>query len=650
MTTLTTTQPAAQREADDMDAFPDAVCATNPFTDNRVNGPSDGGVDVDDIHAAAFGRLTELAGEAVALRRGIGAVLWGEAGVGKSHVLARLMRWAEKEGRAHAVYLHNLQADPDNLPRSLLKAVVSVLTRGRVSGFRSTPLYGLALGLLREALDDGGPTWRPWAEAARAYARLVERIGPSADRPTYDVLYRYLYSSHRAYKTRDEAEARLAVRWLSGDWLDPAEARLLGLTAGAGAGRPVALEDNERIKQVLVALSRAALSRGRPFLLCFDQVDNLDERQAAALSRFLEALLDAAPDLLVVTAGVQASLFRWRQDNVFQDSAWDRVAQFEVALQKLSPRDGRRIVAARLEEFVTPFAGSDAVRRRVHEDDLFPLGRVWADEFFGSKVEVRPRDVMNGAREAWRRQQEAIRQVGGDAWLRDWGGSPVIIPPTVDWTEEQLCDAIDHKVTQKIAELCDEQRQRPETLPPDEGNLVGLVAALLRQCGGLEVERPPSGTPDRQFPYSLVARRQAERRTVRCLVNSSAFSSATALRWLAQNAETPDFLLLVTEERSPLAFGAQPDAKGRQYYEDLRGRGEARFRHIELTFEEYIRLDALHAVIGMAHSGDLEIELPGGAPRRVGEGEVIESHRRQGWCLAIPVLRDLLAGRCGMLE
>ena len=82
-----------------LDDFFALVGASNPFVDNRVNGPAGDGVDVEDIHRAEFARLTTLAGEAPDLHRGVGVVLWGEAGVGKSHLLARLVRWGDQDGR-----------------------------------------------------------------------------------------------------------------------------------------------------------------------------------------------------------------------------------------------------------------------------------------------------------------------------------------------------------------------------------------------------------------------------------------------------------------------------------------------------------------------------------------------------------------------
>ena len=56
-------------------------------------------------------------------------------------------------GQALFVYLHNLQASPENLPRSLLKSVISILTRGRIDHFAATPLYRLVMTFLAESVD-----------------------------------------------------------------------------------------------------------------------------------------------------------------------------------------------------------------------------------------------------------------------------------------------------------------------------------------------------------------------------------------------------------------------------------------------------------------------------------------------------------------
>jgi hypothetical protein len=648
-------RPIAKCVSANFERFFAAIQSSNPFIDNRVNGPAHAGVDVDDIQRTRFEQLVSLARQARDLRRGLGAVLWGEAGIGKSHLLSRVVRWAEHDDQACAIYLHNLQASPENLPRSLLKSVVGILTRGQASGFQATPLYALVLAFVKEALHHDTTVRHPWSAVERAYGRLIDRLSGEdssraapIDRAVYEVLYRFFRSAYRAPKTGDERLAALAVRWLAGEYIDPEDARQLGLQ-GRGQETPIALADNQQFKQVLVALCRMALSGEKPFLLCFDQVDNLDDEQASALSRFLEALIDSAPNLFVVTAGIQATLLGWRETKVIQDSAWDRLAQFQVSLQRLSVTEGRRIVAARLRKWLLPFAHLDQVRARQQEDDLFPLGSAWANEFFGDKIDLRPRDVINGAREGWWREQELLEQQGGPAWLAAWGNrSPTSFKSRdVELTPQQIHAAIDGRIAQKIAECCAPRRLQPQTLPPDADNLAGLIAGLATRLGELEVAFPPAGEPSRQFPYNLVVSPKTGKAArapigLRVLGDSSAASTTAALRWLTRANRLAQRTLLVTDARRPLQFSSQPASKGRQYYEELAQRDRGLFRHMELTFDQYAYLDALQAVIGMARSGDLEIELPGSTTRRVTEQEAIESHRRQGRYRTAAVIGELL--------
>ena len=218
--------------------------------------------------------------------------------------------------------------------------------------------------------ETGKNSTAPWPILEHAYYRLVDRLGaqdPSRsgliDRTTYEILYNFFRCAYRVSigKTTDDKPAQLAVRWLSGESLDPEEAAALRLPRAA-ADEPTGLVDGQQIKQVLVCLGQLALSVQRPLILCFDQVDNLDEDQAAALARFMEALIDGVPNLLLVTTGIQSSLLRWKDVRVIQDSAWDRIAQFEIFPQRLTAADAQRIVAARLVAFQQGFAQLEVVR------------------------------------------------------------------------------------------------------------------------------------------------------------------------------------------------------------------------------------------------------------------------------------------------
>src|SRR5438094_5218286 len=107
-------KPAVPPTTPTLDAFFDHVRYSNPFDLNRVVPASVIREDAEQVHRAPFDQLTALAGQVLTNRRAVGAVLWGEAGIGKSHLLARLQHWAEEDGkpdggRAIFIYLSNLQ-------------------------------------------------------------------------------------------------------------------------------------------------------------------------------------------------------------------------------------------------------------------------------------------------------------------------------------------------------------------------------------------------------------------------------------------------------------------------------------------------------------------------------------------------------------
>ncbi len=641
----------------DLDGFFDHVRYTNPFDVNRVGESSFSETDAEAVHHAAYVQLLDLARKAHKQHLGIGALLWGEAGIGKSHLLARLGRWAGPEQRqAVFVYLSNMQSAPEHLPRTVLRRTVSILTRGRVDRFWETPLYRLMNATIRQALKDDKGTW----DAAKvAYNRLLDDLCAEApakagfvDRPTYTVFFDFFRSAYQAcYEGNDDGHAALAARWLSGDPLDSDEARLLGLPPAGQRDVAVSLAD-EQIKNVLVALAQIAQFRGAPLILCFDQVDNLEEEQYAALARFQHALLDSACNLLLITSGLRETLDHWLKTGmVLVDSTWHRLTQYEIHLQRVSVAEARQIIQARLQPFQSPFMTVEPVKSLVQKDLLFPLGEPWAKKFLAGKIEVRPRDVINWAREGWHCQQDALKLVGGKTWLQEWGKEQTSeqVSPL---PEETIQELIDQKVALKLQEHKRERQLEPQTLPPDADNLVGLLHTLLQRCLNvsqfeslLAVERLQRPRYGQRPPYDLTLRQRRGqsdeyRSGVLCLVVSNRTSMTAFLRRLAQDTQPPQRLVLITEERRPL----DPAAAGKEYLEQLRQRHQSGFQHIHLTFDEYAELDALQGVVGLARSGDLEIALPGGQSRRVSEEEVMDSHHRRQRYLAHPLLRLLLAG------
>lgn len=640
-----------------LDDFFTALATRNPFLDNRVNGPLTSDATVPAIHQREFERLIALAGDARQASQGIGVVVWGEAGIGKSHLLARLTDWAEQEKNGCLIYLHNLQSTPAALPRSILRAVLSTLTRGPMAAWDETLLFRLANAFVREALAATPEQTYTYAQAQYAVDRLVNALRARSaaaavlhDPAIYHVLFQFFLAAYQAARQEStDRLARLAIRRLAGDSLDPDETRAVGVRPAGDETLP-ALADAQEIKKVLVAVCRMAASRHQPIILCFDQVDNLEPDQAAALGRFLEAVLDSTGNLLTVVAGVKATLMQWRAQKVIQDSAWDRLGQFEIDLHRVSPNDARRILTARLHAFLRPFAELPEVRSARASDPSFPLGEAWVRRTLDNKAEVRPRDFINFAREAWRRLQEALAMRGGPAWLAQWQVAPAEPLATGLLDPQQLREAIDCKVAEKLGEFRALRGAMPESLPPDAENLAGLFRALLRDAlphvaptWALEEAASLATGGGRPFVDFLIRETSAGktgqlRRGVLVWTSGSAQSTTAALRRLEQAVGELDQVVLITDERLPLPRGRV----GQQIYEQLLEQGPSRFRHLELRMADQIDLDVLVSVAGLARAGDLELLLPGGVSRPLSEEEVKDSLHRQGRYAKAPFLRVLL--------
>ena len=591
-----------------------------------------------------------------------GSAWWcgGEPGIGKSHLLARLCRWADEENHACYVFLHNVQASPERLPRYVLKCVISRLAAGRVAGLHGTKLYWLVTRMIKEALHRWPPQGEnPTPDEARlAYLRLAqERVAENhnagADsRRIYEVLFQFfLAANYRRHGKGPERPAQLALRWLSGDDLDAAEAAELGL--GLSGDDLDTLPDEQSIQSVLVALAEHARCCGQTMLLCFDQVDNLADEQMRSLSQFLHPLIENARNLLVITSGVQQKLLDFVDRQIVLRAAWERIAQAELRLNRIDLEQARQLLELRLERSLEPFATVEEIRRHLQEDTLFPLGRDWLTERFSGLIEVRPRDVINWARDRWDQQRREAEDLGGREWLRLWPttNSSAGRSPSPDSPPATLDEWIDEKVSAKIQEQIARRTLEPDSLPPDAANLAGLVESLLAQAiahqsaeSARRCRRPHAPRMSAQPAYDLTIDRPGEANpasqvSVKFLATGSATSASAVLRRMMHDSDPPSLAVLVTDQRQPLHLGS----RGREYLDNLTARGPQRFQHVELTLVEYAELDALQAVVGDARSGDLEIELGNGKTRPVTEAEVIASHHRADRYRRHRLLRLLLA-------
>ncbi len=633
------TMKAASIPVVDLPRFLRAVEKTNPFKRDAVTGTKGGDIDVQEVHRREFQRI-QHAVEAVRTDGGAaGVLLIAPAGLGKSHLLARLERWAREDARCTMVILHNVVAAPERMARAVLGATLHLLAGAQDVAFAQSDLYALLNYAVRRLYSGRG------APSPQVRIKLLREAGGRLD-PRGDILaalIAFLQSTMDADHggAGGSERAQLAIEWLSGQQIDATSARDLGLrAAGEVAELPEGAE--ERVLAVLAGLGALA---ERPFILCLDQVDNLDAPAIAALTRFLHGVVDQVNNLVVITSGVKDSMLGFHDQGVIPRAAWDRMAQVKVELPMILPGEAKKIVAARVERFTDPFRAIpalDAVRRH---DPLFPISSVWLDGQL-RVPELRPRDVISWCRERWACEQRRLQEVGDGAWLSTWGApaSETVGGVAIPSVASQLHAAIDAAVSLKITEAIGQRRLRPQSLPPDESRLSELVLKLLSHC-----TREPYTLADYEScprkpagPYHLLARERANGKEylngVTFIATTSKTAGTNALKRITADPGELDHRLLVTDERRPLEVGP----KGQAHLAELRAMGSGAFREIRFRFDDYALLDALAAVLGAARVGDLEIEWPTGEFRPVREAEAAESMHRGKWFLRQPLLAELL--------
>ena len=272
MTKKSVTADSASRKNINTEAFLHALRCTNPFSKNRVSGAADFEADVPTIHGKEFDKLLKRVQRVAAGGASSGLLILGSAGVGKSHLLGRLARWAHKDGAATVLFLHNIVASPERLPRYLLRASVSVLAGLSPEGYGKSALHRLLWrAILQRTRKKGGPGAR--LPAVDAAAKTLEAIVREVD-DRGDVARALIEVYRFCREGGDDAareRARAAVQWLSGESIEKGAADALHMTAldDDGAG----LADDAEVELVFRVLAHLGTVAGHPIVLCVDQVE-----------------------------------------------------------------------------------------------------------------------------------------------------------------------------------------------------------------------------------------------------------------------------------------------------------------------------------------------------------------------------------------
>ena len=531
----------------------------NPFRNAVATDPwQTPAADVTTIHDEAFRRCCHRLEEVRSQGRTTSALIYGEAGSGKTHLLARLRAHIVRPGApGDGIFIAvTLQTSPQMIWRHLRRCLADNLLRRTDS---RSQLERLLLERLAEssahATDVTGLLERLRTEARHHnglvsdFSELFDYI-ESQSAVSFDLNLRAVIGHLLLRRHLSEARA-----WLRGESLhDTALNRMeIGRTDDDESA-----EDQAR--EIVLALCGLAGPQ-TPLVFCFDQVEamqvNLQDHDGLfAFGQAVMSLYNSTRNLLLISC-VQAAFLTTLKEAV-RGAAWDRLTSGgEMVLELLDRRQAGQLITARIE------AEPELARLRAAQPEaLWPLGPADVSAALNVGGRCTPRKLLGVCAERF----DALRSGVSAA------------PPPLD---------------EIIAGQWQQQLAQSGGLPEKTNEILLHGLPLLCELTGRRWR-------DHTLPrdVSLVAESQAGQVSISLCNHENMTSLAGLLRRL--NAATPERLVLLRDERLTLGRHA---ARTRQYSAELLAKGA---RWVQPSPEALAALDALRLLLSEAKSGNLD--------------------------------------------
>lgn len=382
--------------------FARAKSVINPFVSNRVDSAWDpDSIDVEAINRTAFNRCAETIELVRNTARCRGLLLSGEPGSGKTHLLQRLRRHVQRNGRDCFVYVPPVSG-PDRFFRDLLQYTVQDLVGSRTGSPSSQIETLLVRELLQAETQEKLPAAVFWAnirkrnpsgEALFAWLdgpmqRLCDRL--QLDPEVTRVLRHYL-AEHRRFD---------AYSWLLGRSVPEAVVERLGVSR--------TLEEDADALHALVALSRLA-GTSSVLVLAFDQLEGLqvDAQDQLGLRAFATGVAKLFVECRnVATISCVQTYFKQDLERAVPSPHMDRLAQDQGALTPLEVASACDLVMERLDAIHELKEARQSLGER---DPVWPLRREDIESAITAGG-VPARHLLNYCRdrfEEWRRGETA---------------------------------------------------------------------------------------------------------------------------------------------------------------------------------------------------------------------------------------------------
>lgn len=545
----------------------DLSALPNPFRENVVQDAWQNPVDISEIHAAAFDAcLTGIESAARAVPDSL--LIYGAAGSGKTHLLARLQRHLAETARnapdnvLRCVFCFvRLQTSPALLWQHVRRRLATDLMRREQGLTQLQRLVGHQLGI-------------GWGRTARA-GILELRVLRSEDEAALTQHLRELAMKLDLPRNLCVVLEQLvfnrnvhdASAWLAGDGLP--ESALEGLGLG-----PDNDEDREEdARHITTALCRLA-GETLPMVFCFDQVESLqrtarDEEALFRFGRMAADLHDADHNVFLITCLQAAFIDQFK--NAVRAADLDRIARRSALLEPLTRAQVSSLVQSRL--ISAPELGN--LRTQHPSEPLYPLATTFAAEL-PLEPPLTPRRALSLAARAFEERQH---------------GKVAAAPSAAHFLDQEL-QARRQSLVGKLE-------------PSDTQRIIIQGAELVAQLDGADIVRNDSEKAD----LVLTGPRHAALN-----VRNEADGRSLTPKLKALLARTPRrdgaSVVIVRDPRLPIAKTA---VKAREHLAALQERGA---RLLEPTIEALTALEALSSILADSKSGDLanqDAELEVGA-------------------------------------
>lgn len=549
----------------------------NPFRSAIVADPWHWGewdmVDVPEIHQEAFDLCRRALEQTRQSHRSTSILLHGDAGSGKTHLLARLQAWLAGELKIYgaappAIFISvRMQTSPQMIWRHLQSRFGEDLLRSTANG--RTQLERILLPRLGEFSPSIGEP-RIWLERIQRESRtsplaleeaeqVVDALDQAAglnDRDLAIVLTHFILGRHR----------RDVRAWLRGESLPEAALAQLGLKIDQ-EGDP-----EERARTLVLSLCRLT-GPAMPIVFCFDQVEALQSHplDLAGLHRFgqmLGFLHDETENTLLISCIL--SVFIDSLNKAIISSDYDRMRSFgHLPLKALTAAEAKRLIEARLNS--TP----GLQRWRDSQSDRFwPLSEAEIEEALRRNINT-PRALLSYC---------------ADRFELNWR-------PELHRQRPSNSEFLTHEMEERL------ERSAAKVTPDQTGLILAHGLPLLLRIVDPRWER---GATAPLKGVDLVIESELGRIVLSLCNQNNMTTLASHLRRLRDQMVDSvleeggrDRRLLIRDVRMPISSHAR---RTREYREELIAQG---FQWIGVTAEMITALDGARCLLSEAKAGDL---------------------------------------------